>query len=119
VDVTAVIKHHLKHGKKATVTATQAPGRFGSLHINGDLVTAFEEKPIGDGAWINGGYFVLEPEVIDLIDSDSVIFERKPLEVLASSGELSTYKHHGFWQPVDTLRDKTYLEDIWASGRKW
>ena len=118
VDVTSLIAHHRSHGRLATVTAVQPPGRFGSLQIGTDrAVEGFQEKPQGDGIWINGGFFVLEPEVIDRIDADSTIWEQEPLRGLAAEGQLTAYHHHGFWQPMDTLRDRHHLEELWASGR--
>jgi glucose-1-phosphate cytidylyltransferase len=117
VDVSRVIETHKAAGKKATVTAVQPPGRFGSLHFEGDAVTGFIEKPEGDGGWINGGFFVLEPSVFDFIQSDVSIWEQEPLQLLAASGELNSFKHKGFWQPMDTLRDKHHLEELWASGK--
>jgi glucose-1-phosphate cytidylyltransferase len=100
----------------ATITATQAPGRFGAVDLQEDLVTGFREKPRGDGAWINGGFFVLEPAVFDYIAGDDTAWEREPLERLAREGQLAAYRHDGFWQPVDTLRDKNQLDDLWQSG---
>ena len=117
VNLTALVDHHRRNGKQATVTAVQPPGRYGALGLAGDLVDHFQEKPEGDGSWINGGYFVLEPSVIDLIDGDHCTWEQAPLKSLAESGELSVYRHQGFWQPMDTLRDRTKLEELWASGR--
>ncbi len=117
VDITSLLKFHATRGKLATMTAVQPPGRFGSLHIQDEFVTSFLEKPIGDGGWINGGFFVLEPKVIDLIESDSTIWERQPLESLASGGQLSAFIHKGFWQPMDTLRDKHILEDLWQEDK--
>lgn len=117
VDVTELIAFHRKHGKKATMTAVQPPGRFGALRIKGNTIHAFNEKPEGDGAWVNGGFFVLKPSVIDLIVGDEVPWESTPLEQLASEGELQAYFHRGFWQPMDTLRDKNLLEQLWASGK--
>lgn len=117
VDIPALLKSHQHSGKKATVTATQPSGRFGSLVLSPQSsVTSFQEKPVGDGAWINGGFFVLDPSVIDRISGDSTLFEREPLEGLARDGELNAYQHKGFWQPMDTLRDKTHLEELWKSG---
>ena len=116
VDLTKLIAFHKAHGKQATVTAVQSPGRFGSLDISGTAVNCFVEKPHGDGMYINGGFFVLSPKVIDLIDDDSTIWEKKPLEALSTSGQLEAFKHSGFWQPMDTLRDKQHLEALWASG---
>ena len=118
VDVTSLIAHHRSHGCLATVTAVQPPGRFGSLQIGTDsAVKGFQEKPKGDGTWINGGFFVLESEVVDRIDSDAPLWEQEPLRGLAADGQLSAYHHHGFWQPMDTLRDRHHLEELWASGR--
>ncbi len=117
VDITKLIEFHKAHGKQATVTAVQPPGRFGALEMNGTAVNSFVEKPHGDGMCINGGFFVLSPKVIDLIEDDSTIWERKPLESLATSGQLQAFTHNGFWQPMDTLRDKQYLEELWASGK--
>jgi len=117
VDVTALVAHHRSHGRLATVTAVQPPGRFGSLKIVGDsAVEGFQEKPQGDGIWINGGFFVLEPKVIDRIDGDASIWEQEPLRGLAAEGQLTAYHHNGFWQPMDTLRDRHKLEELWASG---
>ena len=116
VDITASISLHRSKGSLATVCAVQPPGRFGSLDIDGGRITRFQEKPSGDGSWINGGFFVLEPSVIDYIDGDDSVWERGPLERLAHEGQLSAYVHTGFWQPMDTLRDKVKLEDLWQSG---
>lgn len=116
IDVAKSLAYHQSHGRLATMTAVQPPGRFGALDLERDVVKNFLEKPHGDGGWINGGFFVLSPKVIDLIDGDDCIWERKPLERLAASGQLMAFQHDGFWQPMDTLRDKTHLEDLWASG---
>ncbi len=116
IDITKLIQFHKQHRKSATVTAVQPPGRFGALVISGTSVKSFLEKPHGDGMYINGGFFVLNPKVIELIDDDNTIWERKPLETLAASGQLMAFKHDGFWQPMDTLRDKLYLETLWQSG---
>lgn len=116
VDVQQTIAFHREQGKLATLTAVQPPGRFGQIKFTEQRITSFAEKPDGDGAWINGGYFVLDPRVIDYIDGDETVWEREPLEQLAQSGNLSAYLHRGFWQPVDTLRDKNHLEELWASG---
>ena len=113
VDIKASLDLHNSSNRKATMTAVQPPGRFGALHIEGDKVTQFQEKPEGDGSWINGGFFVLEPSVMDYIESDSTIWERSPLETLAIEGELSVYKHNGFWCPMDTMRDKIMLNELW------
>ena len=117
VDITALIKFHRDRGKLATLTATQPPGRFGALSLNGDQITSFKEKPHGDGSWINGGFFVLSPKVINRIAGDATLWEREPMETLANDGEFSAYFHSGFWQPMDTLRDKALLEDLWVSGK--
>tara|TARA_S200000501_G_C20690820_1_gene685011 strand:+ start:188 stop:955 length:768 start_codon:yes stop_codon:yes gene_type:complete len=117
VDVSSLIKFHKSHGKKASMTAVQPAGRFGALEISGNTVSSFFEKPTGDGRWINGGFFVLKKEVLSLIDTEDNIFERGPLETLASIGELQAFYHNGFWQPMDTLRDKHQLEDLWASNK--
>lgn len=116
IDIARTIDFHFTHGKLATLSATYPPGRFGALDIDGICVKSFKEKPKGDGAMINGGFFVLSPKVIDLIEDDHTIWEQQPLTQLADNGELMAYKHEGFWQPMDTLRDKTYLEELWASG---
>lgn len=116
IDVTALIAHHQSAKTLATVTAVRPPGRFGALELKGDAVSGFVEKPAGDNSWINGGFFVLDPKVIDLIDGDDTIWERSPMENLASRGELSAYKHYGFWQPMDTVRDRNHLRDLWDSG---
>ena len=117
VDVSELISFHRSQKRMATVTAVQPPGRFGRLAIDGERVTDFLEKPSGDGDWVNGGFFVLEPGVFDFIKDDSTIWERDPLERITDLGELSAFKHSGFWQPMDTLRDKTQLEELWESGR--
>ncbi|OCH18578.1 glucose-1-phosphate cytidylyltransferase [Aliivibrio logei] len=117
VDITKTIEFHKSHGKNATLTATFPPGRFGALDISEGQVNSFKEKPRGDGAMINGGFFVLSPEVLKLIDDDSCTWEQYPLNKLAEDGELMAYEHHGFWQPMDTLRDKVYLEDLWQDGK--
>ncbi len=117
VNITELIAFHRAQKTLATLTATYPPGRFGALDINADnCVASFKEKPKGDGGMINGGFFVLSPKVIDLIKDDATIWEREPLEALAEEGQLSAYQHHGFWQPMDTLRDKHHLEELWASG---
>jgi glucose-1-phosphate cytidylyltransferase len=117
IDITASIKAHSRSGKKATVTAVQPPGRFGALQLVGDSVAGFIEKPEGDGGWINGGFFVLDPSVVGLIDGDATVWEREPLQRLAEQGELHAFEHSGFWQPMDTLRDKQMLEEHWDSGK--
>jgi glucose-1-phosphate cytidylyltransferase len=116
IDIRKLVDFHRNHGKKATVTAATAPGRFGALRMTGTSVDGFQEKPVGDGAWINGGFFVLSPAVLDFIAGESTVWERNPMERLAADGELAAYKHHGFWQPMDTLREKNYLEALWESG---
>ena len=117
VDVGALVDFHKKHGNKATVTAIQPPGRYGALNLDGSVVSSFEEKPAGDGAWINGGFFVLEPAVLDLVEGDNYSWEATPLPQLADEGSLRAYRHKGFWQAMDTLRDKNQLEDLWATGK--
>ena len=116
VDISATIEFHKNHGKAATLTATYPPGRFGALNIEGQQVKQFMEKPKGDGALINGGFFVLSPRVLDYLDSDATVWEQQPLQRLASEDQLMAFTHNGFWQPMDTLRDKTHLEDLWAAG---
>lgn len=116
VNISGLIKFHKEHGKLATMTAVQPPGRFGALQIEGTQINKFLEKPQGDGGWINGGFFVLNPKVLELIDGDDIVWERQPLEVLAKKGELQSFFHTGFWHPMDTLRDKNFLEDLWSSG---
>ncbi len=119
VNVTELIKFHQSQGGMATLTAVQPPGRFGAiaLHEGQTKIETFQEKPEGDGAWINGGYFVLEPQVIDFIDGDDTVWEQQPLNKLAQMGQLSAFKHAGFWQPMDTLRDRNKLEELWASNQ--
>ena len=117
IDVSKSIEFHRSHGKLATLTATLPPGRFGALDISEGQVKSFKEKPRGDGAMINGGFFVLSPQVLKLIDDDSCIWEQEPLNQLAEDGELMAFEHHGFWQPMDTLRDKVYLEKLWDSSK--
>lgn len=117
VDIGKLLRFHREKGALATVTATFPPGRFGALRFEGDKVLSFQEKPAGDGAMINGGFFVLSPKVIDLINDDKTVWEYEPLEHLASKGQLAAFRHTGFWQPMDTLRDKTHLEDLWRSGK--
>jgi glucose-1-phosphate cytidylyltransferase len=116
VDIAALLAFHREQGTEATLTAVQPPGRFGVIDFQEDKISAFQEKPPGDGGWINGGFFVLEPEVLDRIEGDDTAWEREPLEGLARAGQLSAFKHRGFWQPMDTLRDKLYLETLWSSG---
>jgi glucose-1-phosphate cytidylyltransferase len=117
VNVTDLIRFHRDQKTLATVTAAQPAGRFGALDLDSSRVKKFQEKPPGDGAWINGGFFVMSPKVIDLIEGDHSVLERELLETLARTGELSAYQHRSFWQPLDTLRDKIYLEDLWTSGK--
>jgi glucose-1-phosphate cytidylyltransferase len=116
IDVSAELAFHREKGALATMCAVQPPGRFGAIGIEGHRITRFEEKPVGDGSWINGGYFVLEPDALDYIEDDDTSWERAPLERLARDGQLSAYPHRGFWQPMDTLRDKTKLEGLWQAG---
>lgn len=112
-----LVRFHKNHGKYATVTAVQPSGRFGAMNLNDvDFVQSFQEKPKGDGSWINGGFFVLEPDIFDYIAGDETYWEREPLENLAKSGQLIAFRHHGFWKPMDTLRDKTALEELWNDG---
>lgn len=123
IDIDATIKLHKKEGRLATVMAAQPPGRFGAIKSEGNRVTGFREKPIGDEGWINAGFFVLSPKVGDYIDGDSIVWEREPMEKLAAENQLTVYFHKGFWHPMDTLRDKRYLESLYASGnapwKKW
>ena len=116
INIKELLEFHKKHGKFATVTAVQPSGRFGALDLKDSQVKAFKEKPKGDGAWINGGFFVLEPQVFDYINGDETIWEREPLEDLAKDEQLMAYKHTGFWKPMDTLRDKRELQVLWESG---
>jgi glucose-1-phosphate cytidylyltransferase len=117
VDITKSIAFHRAHGRLATVTAVQPPGRYGAIQCDGNLVKGFIEKPAGGGGMINGGFFVLSPKVIDLISTDDTTWEQEPLTQLASSQQLMTYQHNGFWQPMDTLREKNLLENLWQSGK--
>ena len=117
IDITALIAFHKAHGRQATLTAAVPPGRFGALDMHGDRVASFLEKPEGDGGSINAGYFVLSPKVLDQVADDTTIWEREPLAKLAADGELMAFRHSGFWQPMDTLRDKIHLEQLWA-GRQ-
>jgi len=117
VDIGKLIAFHKSHGKKATVTAVQPPGRYGAIEKSGDQVTGFIEKPRGDGGLINGGFFVLSPACIYLIEGDKTSWEAQPLTELAAEGEMMAFDHHGFWQPMDTLRDKNYLEELWDAGQ--
>jgi glucose-1-phosphate cytidylyltransferase len=117
IDVRATIEYHRSHGRLATVTATQPPGRFGVLETDGERVLRMKEKPLGDGGWINGGFFVLSPKVLDRIAGDSTIWEAHPMVSLAEDDQLRAWRHPGFWHPMDTLRDRHYLEELWAKGR--
>ena len=117
IDISKTIEYHRQHGKAATLTATYPPGRFGALDMKDGLVRSFREKPKGDGAMINGGYFVLSPKVLGYLKDDSTTWEQEPLNQLAEDGELMAHEHHGFWQPMDTLRDKHHLEELWQSGK--
>ena len=117
IDITASVKFHRQHGKMATLTATYSPGRFGALEIKENIVESFQEKPRGDGALINGGFFVLSPKALDYIEDNNTVWEQEPLKILAENGELMAFQHPGFWQPLDTLRDKNYLEELWAKGK--
>jgi len=124
VDITDLISFHKRHGRHATITSVQPLGRYGALDINdGNSVLSFMEKPRGDRAWVNGGFFIFEPQVFDYISGDEIILEREPLENLAKDGQLSAFKHRGFWKCMDTLRDKTELESLWSDGKapwkKW
>jgi glucose-1-phosphate cytidylyltransferase len=120
IDIYALLAFHAAHKREATVTAVRPPGRFGALALDGDRVSGFREKPGGDGSWINGGFFVLSPKALDRITGDDTVWEQAPLETLAQDDQLVAYRHEGFWQPMDTLRDKRFLEDLWTSGRaKW
>ena len=123
VDIKALVEHHRSQGKMATVTSTRPVGRFGVLNIDGYQVTGFQEKPEGEGGWINAGFFVMEPGVLDYIEDDSTVLERAPLMNLARDGRLTSFPHNGFWRPMDTLRDKNHLEDLWNEGtppwKKW
>ena len=119
VNIKDLVKFHRKQHKLATITAVQPPGRFGALDIQNDLVTGFIEKPQGDGGWINGGFFVLEPSVLNLIDNDKTIWEQKPLKSLAKDKQLTPYFHKGFWRPMDTMRDKIELEELWNEAPPW
>jgi glucose-1-phosphate cytidylyltransferase len=117
IDIGATIEFHRKQGVKATLAAVYPPGRFGALDISNHKVTTFKEKPKGDGGMINGGFFVLSPEVLPLIKDDSTVWEQGPLESLAKDNQIAAFEHAGFWQPMDTLRDKNHLEELWASGQ--
>ena len=117
IDITSQINFHRYHGRLATITAVQPPGRYGALLRSGTTVTGFQEKPPGDGAWINGGFFVLNPAVLDNIAGDHSSWEGEPLQAIAQAGQLEAFEHRGFWQPMDTLRDKVHLEQLWSEGR--
>lgn len=117
VDITASIAFHAQHGKLATITAVQPSARFGGLRVDGTTVTAFQEKPEGEGGWINGGFFVLSPAVIDEVDEESTIFEQGPMQRLTAKGQVRAFFHRGFWQPMDTLREKQRLEELWSTGQ--
>jgi glucose-1-phosphate cytidylyltransferase len=117
IDIRALTAFHESHGADATVTAVQPAGRFGALRMDGDAVLGFQEKPSGDGGWINGGFFVLHPRALDRVAGDVTVWEQEPLEGLAADGQLHAYRHRGFWQAMDTLRDKRYLEELWGNGR--
>jgi glucose-1-phosphate cytidylyltransferase len=119
IDIGKTIAFHRQHRKIATVTAIQPPGRYGALNIERESVRSFQEKPAGDGSWINGGYFVLEPEALDYIEGDQTSWELQPLQRLATDGQLMAYEHRGFWQAMDTLRDKTHLEELWSTNPPW
>lgn len=117
IDIMATIALHKAEGRLATMTATQPAGRFGALQIEGKQVTAFKEKIQGDGGWINGGFFVLSPKVGDYIEGDSTVWEDQPIERLCADGQMTVYQHHGFWHPMDTIRDRSHLEGLWTSGK--
>jgi glucose-1-phosphate cytidylyltransferase len=117
IDITSQLKFHREHKKLATLTVVQQPGRFGSVKLKGGQITDFVEKPQGDGAWINGGYFVLSPEVIDYVTGPLTVWEKEPLQRLARDRQLMAWQHPDFWQPMDTLRDRNYLEDLWSKGK--
>jgi len=117
IDIGKLMAFHREQRLPATVTAVRPPGRFGAMEVDKSIVRGFREKPLGDGAWINGGFFVLEPSVIDLIESDETTWEREPMEELANTGQLAAFRHDGFWQPMDTLRDRNQLQSLWDSGK--
>jgi glucose-1-phosphate cytidylyltransferase len=119
INISELVAFHRRHGQQATITAVAPPGRFGALEFEGDHVRSFREKPSGDGGLINGGFFVASPKVLDLIEGDHTLWEKEPLESLAAMGELVAYRHEGFWQPMDTLRDKLHLEELWREGAPW
>jgi glucose-1-phosphate cytidylyltransferase len=116
IDVTKLIDHHRNHGKLATITAVQPQGRYGALEMEGNRVASFTEKPRGDNAWINGGFFVLSPRCLELIAGDDTPWEAEPLTQMAAQGQLEAFRHSGFWHPLDTLRDKNHLEALWQGG---
>lgn len=117
VDIRALVAFHQQEDTLCTLTAVQPPGRFGALNISGAKILNFQEKPQGDSSWINGGFFVCSPKVMDLIEGDSTVWERHPMEALARQNQLSAFRHQGFWQPMDTLRDRLHLEQLWVSGQ--
>jgi glucose-1-phosphate cytidylyltransferase len=117
VNIKASIEFHRHHGGQVTITAVQPPARFGALGIEGTNITTFQEKPAGEGGWINGGFFVLSPQVLNEIHDDAWMFEREPMDNLTAQGQVHAFRHHGFWQAMDTLRDKQRLEELWAAGR--
>jgi glucose-1-phosphate cytidylyltransferase len=117
LNIATLVDFHRRQGKLATVTAVQPPGRFGALDVDGERVREFEEKPRGDGAWTNGGFFVLSPEVVRYLDGDATVWEQEPMMSLARDGQLAAYRHNGFWQAMDTLRERNHLEELWTSGR--
>lgn len=117
VDIAESLRFHRSHGRLATVTAVRPAGRFGALEIKGDAVLGFQEKPLGDNQWINGGFFVLSPRVLDMIEGDDTVWEQGPMQRLAAEGQLDAFRHTGFWQPMDTLREKRLLEELWAQGK--
>jgi glucose-1-phosphate cytidylyltransferase len=117
VDITATTVFHREHGRSVTITAVQPPARFGALGMNGTAITSFQEKPAGDGGWINGGFFVLSPKALDEVHNDAWMFEREPMDRLTAQGQVHAYRHQGFWQAMDTLRDKQRLEELWAGGK--
>lgn len=119
IDISELLQFHRAHGKLATITAVAPPGRFGALEFEGDLVRNFREKPAGDGGLINGGFFVAQPEVLDLVAGPETVWEQEPLERLAAMGQLAAFRHDGFWQPMDTLRDKLHLEELWCTDAPW
>ena len=119
IDINALLKFHKEHGKLVTLTSVRPPSRFGDLEFDGDCISSFQEKPQLHEGWINGGFFICQPEVLDLIDGDNQMFEREPLERLAKAGELMAYKHQGFWHSMDTKRDRDMLESLWSSGAPW